>query len=72
MRSGRPYWRHHSRARGTRISDEHRRKLLRIAHQLKTPFIYTERRLLERIGTFAAPTGYGTVRIAAPARVPGR
>jgi acyl-CoA synthetase (AMP-forming)/AMP-acid ligase II/acyl carrier protein len=39
------------------ISDEHRRKLLRIAHQLKTPFIYTERRLLERIGTFAAAHG---------------
>jgi acyl-CoA synthetase (AMP-forming)/AMP-acid ligase II len=36
------------------ISDEHRRKLLRIARQLGAPFIYTERRLLERIGSFAA------------------
>ena len=36
------------------ISDEHRHKLLRIARQLKPPFIYTERRLLEHIGSFAA------------------
>jgi acyl-CoA synthetase (AMP-forming)/AMP-acid ligase II/aryl carrier-like protein len=36
------------------ISDEHRHKLLRIAHKLERPFIYTERRLLERIGNFAA------------------
>src|SRR5580700_6891864 len=36
------------------ISDEHRRKLLRIARKLRTPFIYTEQRLRERIGNFAA------------------
>ncbi|HEX4268423.1 MAG TPA: non-ribosomal peptide synthetase [Steroidobacteraceae bacterium] len=36
------------------ISDEHRHKLLRIARKLGKPFIYTERRSLERIGTFAA------------------
>jgi acyl-CoA synthetase (AMP-forming)/AMP-acid ligase II/aryl carrier-like protein len=35
------------------ISDEHRHKLLRIAAQLGTPFLYTERRLLERIRHFA-------------------
>ncbi len=35
------------------ISDEHRHKLLRIATQLGTPFLYTERRLLERIRNFA-------------------
>ncbi|HXY75910.1 MAG TPA: non-ribosomal peptide synthetase [Steroidobacteraceae bacterium] len=36
------------------ISDEHRHKLLRIARRLGTPFIYTDRRSLERIGAFAA------------------
>jgi acyl-CoA synthetase (AMP-forming)/AMP-acid ligase II len=36
------------------ISDEHRHKLLRIAGQLGAPFLYTERRLLERIRNFAA------------------
>src|SRR6267154_5066462 len=35
------------------ISDEHRHKLLRIAGQLGDPFLYTERRLLERIRNFA-------------------
>ena len=39
------------------ISDEHRHKLLRIARKLGTPFIYTERRSLERIGAFAAQAG---------------
>jgi acyl-CoA synthetase (AMP-forming)/AMP-acid ligase II/acyl carrier protein len=39
------------------ISDEHRMKLLRIARRLGTPFIYTERRALERIGSFAAQVG---------------
>jgi acyl-CoA synthetase (AMP-forming)/AMP-acid ligase II/acyl carrier protein len=39
------------------ISDEHRHKLLRIARKLGKPFIYTERRSLERIGTFAAQVG---------------
>jgi acyl-CoA synthetase (AMP-forming)/AMP-acid ligase II/acyl carrier protein len=36
------------------ISDEHRHKLLRIARKLGKPFIYTEKRALERIGAFAA------------------
>jgi acyl-CoA synthetase (AMP-forming)/AMP-acid ligase II len=36
------------------ISDEHRHKLLRIARKLKQPYIYTEQRLLERVGSFAA------------------
>jgi acyl-CoA synthetase (AMP-forming)/AMP-acid ligase II len=39
------------------ISDEHRHKLLRIAHRLGQPYLYTERRSLERIGTFAAQVG---------------
>jgi acyl-CoA synthetase (AMP-forming)/AMP-acid ligase II len=39
------------------ISDEHRHKLLRIARRLGKPYIYTERRSLERIGTFAAQAG---------------
>ena len=36
------------------ISDEHRHKLLRIARKLGKPFIYTERKSLDRIGAFAA------------------
>jgi acyl-CoA synthetase (AMP-forming)/AMP-acid ligase II/acyl carrier protein len=39
------------------ISDEHRHKLLRIARKLGNPFIYTERRSLDRIGAFAAQVG---------------
>jgi len=46
------------------ISDEHRHKLLRIARtlagpgsRLGQPFIYTERRSLDRIGAFAAQAG---------------
>jgi acyl-CoA synthetase (AMP-forming)/AMP-acid ligase II/aryl carrier-like protein len=39
------------------ISDEHRHKLLRIARKLGDPFIYTDRRSLERIGQFAATIG---------------
>ncbi|HEY6514636.1 MAG TPA: AMP-binding protein, partial [Steroidobacteraceae bacterium] len=39
------------------ISDEHRHKLLRVARKLGKPFIYTERRSLERIGAFAAQAG---------------
>ena len=35
------------------ISDEHRHKLLRIAAKLKSPYIYTEQRLLERVGASA-------------------
>ncbi len=41
------------------ISEEHRQKLLRIARRLGEPFIYTERRALERIETFAAESGQG-------------
>jgi acyl-CoA synthetase (AMP-forming)/AMP-acid ligase II/acyl carrier protein len=43
------------------ISDEHRMKLLRIARRLGEPFIYTERRSLERVGAFAAAAGEGQV-----------
>ncbi len=39
------------------ISDEHRHKLLRIARKLGKPFIYTERRSLERLGAFAQQAG---------------
>ena len=39
------------------ISDEHRHKLLRIARRLGEPFLYSDRRSLERIGTFAAAAG---------------
>ena len=39
------------------ISDEHRHKLLRVARKLGQPFIYTERRSLDRIGTFAEQVG---------------
>ncbi|HUI60795.1 MAG TPA: non-ribosomal peptide synthetase [Steroidobacteraceae bacterium] len=39
------------------ISDEHRHKLLRIARKLGQPYIYAERRSLDRIGTFAAQAG---------------
>ncbi|MDE2137089.1 MAG: non-ribosomal peptide synthetase, partial [Gammaproteobacteria bacterium] len=39
------------------ISDEHRHKLLRIARRLGAPYLYTERRSLERIGAFAAASG---------------
>jgi acyl-CoA synthetase (AMP-forming)/AMP-acid ligase II len=39
------------------ISDEHRHKLLRVARKLGKPFIYTERRSLDRIGSFAEQAG---------------
>jgi acyl-CoA synthetase (AMP-forming)/AMP-acid ligase II len=39
------------------ISDEHRHKLLRIARKLGNPFIYSERRTLERIAAFADQAG---------------
>jgi acyl-CoA synthetase (AMP-forming)/AMP-acid ligase II len=39
------------------ISDEHRHKLLRVARKLGAPFIYTERRSLDRIGGFAEQVG---------------
>jgi acyl-CoA synthetase (AMP-forming)/AMP-acid ligase II/acyl carrier protein len=39
------------------ISDEHRHKLLRIARKLGQPFLYTDQRSLERIGSFATQVG---------------
>src|SRR6185436_413835 len=39
------------------ISDEHKHKLLRIAKKLGKPFIYTDRKTLERIGAFAGGAG---------------
>lgn len=42
---------------GPGISDEHRHKLLRIASKLGTPYLYTEQRLLDRVGEFARQQG---------------
>ncbi len=39
------------------ISDEHRHKLLRIARVLGDPYLYTDRKNLERLGAFAASVG---------------
>jgi acyl-CoA synthetase (AMP-forming)/AMP-acid ligase II/acyl carrier protein len=39
------------------ISDEHKHKLLRIARKLGKPFIYTDRKTLDRVGSFAGPAG---------------
>jgi acyl-CoA synthetase (AMP-forming)/AMP-acid ligase II/aryl carrier-like protein len=39
------------------ISDEHKHKLLRIAKKLGKPFIYTDKKTLDRIGSFAGPAG---------------
>ena len=36
------------------ISDEHKQKLLRIARQLGSPFLYTDRKLRDRLEAFAA------------------
>ena len=36
------------------ISDEHRHKLLRIARKLGSPYLYTDRKTLERVEQFAA------------------
>jgi acyl-CoA synthetase (AMP-forming)/AMP-acid ligase II/aryl carrier-like protein len=41
------------------ISDEHKHKLLRIAKKLGKPFIYTDRKTLDRIGAFAGGAGEG-------------
>ncbi len=41
------------------ISDEHRHKFLRIARKLGKPFVYTERKAIERMGAFAAQAGEG-------------
>ena len=39
------------------ISDEHRHKLLRVARLLGDPFLYTDRKNLDRLGVFAASVG---------------
>jgi acyl-CoA synthetase (AMP-forming)/AMP-acid ligase II/acyl carrier protein len=39
------------------ISDEHRWKLLRVAKKLGAPFLYTDRRTLERVRDFAVSVG---------------
>jgi acyl-CoA synthetase (AMP-forming)/AMP-acid ligase II/acyl carrier protein len=39
------------------ISDEHRHKLLRIVRKLGEPFLYTEKKALERIAAFAGSVG---------------
>ena len=39
------------------ISDEHRWKLLRIAKKLGSPFLYTDRKTLDRLGSFAEGVG---------------
>jgi acyl-CoA synthetase (AMP-forming)/AMP-acid ligase II len=41
------------------ISDEHKHKLLRIARQLGSPFLYTDRKLRDRLSAFAAEVGAG-------------
>ncbi len=38
-------------------TDEHRRKLLRIATQLGNPYVFADRKAFERIGTFAMQQG---------------
>ena len=43
------------------ISDEQRHKLLRVARRLGAPFLYTDRRSLERLGDFAAQAGESEV-----------
>jgi acyl-CoA synthetase (AMP-forming)/AMP-acid ligase II len=39
------------------ISDEHRHKLLRVARLLGQPYLFTDRKNLERLGAFAASVG---------------
>ncbi len=39
------------------ISDEHKHKLLRIAKQLGSPFLYTDKKLRERLAAFAEASG---------------
>src|SRR6187455_607883 len=48
------------------ISDEHKHKLLRIAKKLGKPFIYTDRKTLDRIGAFAGPAGAQDVLTGCP------
>jgi len=42
---------------GVGISDEHRHKLLRVARKLGDPYLYTDRRTLERLAAFADSVG---------------
>ena len=51
------------------ISDEHRHKLLRIARKLGTPYLYTDRRSLERIDAFASQAGEERTMAALKSRV---
>ncbi len=46
------------------ISDEHRRKLLRIARQLGNPYLVTDRKAYERITQFTAQAPPGAARAA--------
>jgi acyl-CoA synthetase (AMP-forming)/AMP-acid ligase II/aryl carrier-like protein len=46
------------------ISDEHRQKLLRIARQLGDPYIYTDRKALARITSFAEANGASDIAAA--------
>ena len=48
------------------ISDEHRRKLLRIAHKLGQPFILFDRKTLERIGQFVQQSGDAELAASSP------
>jgi acyl-CoA synthetase (AMP-forming)/AMP-acid ligase II/aryl carrier-like protein len=50
------------------ISDEHKHKLLRIAKKLGKPFIYTDKKTLDRIGAFAGGAGEGTTYDALASR----
>src|SRR5512139_4129724 len=42
------------------ISDEHKHKLLRIARQLGSPLLYTDRKLKDRLAAFADASGEST------------
>jgi acyl-CoA synthetase (AMP-forming)/AMP-acid ligase II/acyl carrier protein len=55
------------------IADEHRHKLLRIAKRLGDPFIYTDRKQLDRLGAFAAEVGETATfeKLARRAFIPG-
>jgi acyl-CoA synthetase (AMP-forming)/AMP-acid ligase II/aryl carrier-like protein len=43
------------------ISDEHRHKLLRIAHKLGSPYICTDRKTLERVGQYVSQSNEATI-----------
>jgi len=43
------------------ISDEHRHKLLRVAHKLGNPLLYTDAKSLERLGALAAQVGESAI-----------